>query len=77
VYTADNLHPSCACSLEILGASTSWRTKSLSRPVTGLLYLQLALNVSKVNNNFQTFHNKGKAIVVGNTEGKKKRGFWK
>jgi hypothetical protein len=33
------LSPSCADCLEILGASTSWNTQGLSRPVMGLLYL--------------------------------------
>jgi hypothetical protein len=31
-----NLPPSCAGSLEILGASTSWSPKGLSRPVKGI-----------------------------------------
>jgi hypothetical protein len=33
------LPPSCTYCLEILGASTSWNPKGLSRPVMGLLYL--------------------------------------
>jgi hypothetical protein len=34
-----SLPPSCAYCLEILGASTSWSPKGLSRPVVGLLYV--------------------------------------
>jgi len=42
------LPPSCADCLEILGASTFWILKGLSRPVMGLLYLHhLALAVTK------------------------------
>jgi hypothetical protein len=33
------LSPSCAKRLQILGASTSWSTKGLSRPVNGQLSL--------------------------------------
>ena len=33
------LPPSCADCLEILGTSTSWTPKGLSRPVAGKLYL--------------------------------------
>jgi hypothetical protein len=33
------LPPSCADCLEILGASTSWNPKGLSRPVMGYVYL--------------------------------------
>jgi hypothetical protein len=33
------LPPSCADCVEILGASTSWDPKGLSRPVEGYLYL--------------------------------------
>ena len=33
------LPPLCAHSLEILGASTSWIPKDMSRPVMGWLYL--------------------------------------
>ena len=37
------LPPSCADCLDVLGASTSWSRKGLSRPVTGLLYLNLCV----------------------------------
>jgi hypothetical protein len=39
------LPPSCARLSRNLAASTSWNTKGLSRPVMGLLYLQLSLDV--------------------------------
>jgi hypothetical protein len=35
------LPPSCADCIEILGASTYWSPKGLSRPVMGLIYLVL------------------------------------
>jgi hypothetical protein len=37
--------PSCADCLEILGALTSWSSKGMSRPVMGLLYRYLNLNI--------------------------------
>jgi len=42
------LPPSCADSLEIMGASISWNPQDLSRPVMGLFYLlDLAVSMSK------------------------------
>jgi hypothetical protein len=38
---AKTLPPSCANFLEILGASTSWSPKGLSRPVMGELYFSI------------------------------------
>jgi hypothetical protein len=38
VHRADNLAALCADCLEIVGSSTFWSPKGLSRPVKGLLY---------------------------------------
>jgi len=45
--TLTTLLPSCVDYLEILGASTSWSTSGLFRPVMGLLYLSYVL-ISKM-----------------------------
>jgi hypothetical protein len=49
VRRAEILPPSCADCLEILGASTSWKTPDLSWPVQWLLYLTFRdINIHKL-----------------------------
>jgi hypothetical protein len=49
VRRADNLTTFMCCFFRNLGASTSWNPEGLSRPVTGDLYLSLAI-LSAVHN---------------------------